>query len=214
MSITAPGSSATTISNPQEPLACDVIVIGSGPAGMCAALYLARANLRTILIGDHTKSLLAKAAIVGNHLGMPEMSGIAMLGEFLSHCKRAGVHCNTLEATDVRGEDGNFTVKLSDGTTRSAKKLVIASGTAYKHAGIKGEDVLTGKGIAYCVACDGPFFAGKTVTVIGNGNYAAEEALEMLGHTTTVAIVTQGLPVAIGSEYLKLIKDRGIKVRT
>ncbi|MBI4449309.1 NAD(P)/FAD-dependent oxidoreductase [Candidatus Woesearchaeota archaeon] len=196
-----------------EPNSCDVIIIGAGPAGMCAALYLTRANLSVLLIGEHTNGLLAKAAIVGNHLGLDSLSGIEMLNRFLEHCKQYNVHHNPGEVTHTWGENGNFFVKLNDGSERKAKKLIIASGAAYTHAGIKGENGLTGKGIAYCVACDGPLFAGKKVIVIGNGDFAAEEALEMLAHTNTIHIVTQGKAISMGKQYREALLTNKIPIR-
>ena len=210
------------------PTTYDTIIIGMGMAGLTAAVFTARAALKTLVIGDIKRSQLAYAQIVGNYLGTDDKSGMEILEMGKEQAEKHGaetlidevVHLGKLEHLG-KVEDWTFLVKTSSQKEFRAKTLIIASGVSFKQAGIKGEKEFLGKGVHTCVACDGIFYKGKKVFVIGNGNLAAEEALQLLAYTKDVTICSNGkeldianeLKERIAKEGISAIKDRIIEIR-
>jgi len=200
----------------------DTIIIGMGMAGLTAAVFTARAALKTLVIGDIKRSQLAYAQIVGNYLGTDDKSGMEILEMGKEQAEKHGAETLIDEAVHLGKKDDNtFLVKTSSQKEFKAKTLIIASGAAFKQTGIKGEKEFLGKGVHTCVACDGIFYKGKKVFVIGNGNLAAEEALQLLAYTKDVTICSNGkeldianeLKERIAKEGISAIKDRIIEIR-
>ncbi len=193
-------------------MAYDVIVIGAGPAGQEAAVFTSRARLKTLLIGDSMKSQLALATVVGNHWATEEISGPELLKRGINQIRKYGGETVKAEVVDVVQKDDVFVIKTDEGKEYEGKKIIITSGTSYKLSGIENEEVLQGKGIHYCVACDGYFYKEKNVAVIGNGNYAAEEALELLNLTKNVTIISNGQEFAFSPVMKAAVDKSGIKL--
>ncbi len=192
----------------------DVIVIGAGPAGMSAAAFTSRANLKTLVIGDPDKSELIKAASVGNYLFANNKSGRELLEAGVAQIESYGATLLVNEVVHIaRGESGIFTVKTADAQEYAARAVVLAIGVSYVQSGIKNEKELSGKGVHYCVACDGYFYNGKKVVVIGNGNYAAEEAIELLAYTRDITIISNGREFAISPELMAALQKGGVQMR-
>lgn len=193
----------------------DAIIIGAGPAGLEAALFCARAGLKTIVAGNPEKSDLAFGRKIGNLFGISgEPPGYVLLANSVTAAKKYGADFIIDEVVDVRKKDGGtFAVKFASDATQDSKTLIIATGAAHQKAGIENEDTYLGKGVHTCVACDGFFYKGKTVGVVGEGNFAAEEALELLAFTDKVTVFSQGKEWAMSPEIKKSLEDKKVTLK-
>jgi thioredoxin reductase (NADPH) len=191
----------------------DCIVIGGGPAAQQTGLFLGRAKLSALLIGDPKKSDLAYGKVIGNYFGVSdEPTGLSLLTKGLDHLQRCGVEIVEEEVVDVKKDDDGFTVTTASMKSYQAKAVVIASGRQLPTAGIKNEKEFLGKGVATCVACDGPLFKGKTVAVVGWGSHAAEEAIELRAYTDRVTIYTQGKKLEMNEALKKKLDAEGVAI--
>ncbi|QQG39364.1 MAG: NAD(P)/FAD-dependent oxidoreductase [Candidatus Aenigmatarchaeota archaeon] len=168
----------------------DVIIIGAGPAGLSASLYLARAQLKVLILGFPHGSSLEKSHEIGNYLGFSEkIAGPQIIDRFIAHSKKYKVSMVEEEVVHALRDGETFTVKTATNKSFTSRALIIAAGMKFQKSGFANEDAYVGKGIHYCVACDGVFYKGKKVAVIGSGNYAAEEALELTAYTKEITIL-------------------------
>lgn len=159
----------------------DVVIIGSGPAGLSASVYAKRAGLDVLLL---EKEALGGGQIVyteevENYLGFPLIGGCALSERFLEHARALDVEMKEGEVASVTKEEktGSFKLLFSDNSRLCTKHVVIATGASRRFLGVPGETELTGAGVSYCATCDGAFFSGRTAAVIGGGDAAAEDAL-------------------------------------
>ena len=156
----------------------DLIIIGSGPAGLSAAVYGRRAGFSTLVIEKNPMSggQVLNTYEVDNYLGLPGINGFDMGMKFREHAEK--MQAEFIEADVLGVEDmGDYKlVKTTDGDYE-AKAVIIASGASHSHLGVPGEEELSGMGVSYCATCDGAFFRGKTVAVIGGGDVAVEDAI-------------------------------------
>ena len=156
----------------------DVIVIGGGPAGYTAALYTVRAGLSTLVIEKlYAGGQINETTQIDNYPGFSEGIDGFTLGQKLQQgAQRFGAETKNTEVVEVKLQGNEKIVETLDGIYR-ARAVVIATGAGHKHLGLNQEQELVGKGVAYCAACDGNFYRGKTVAVVGGGNSAAADAL-------------------------------------
>lgn len=156
----------------------DLIIIGSGPAGLSAAVYGKRAGLNLLVIEKNPMSggQVLTTYEVDNYLGLPGINGFDMGVKFREHAEKSGAEF--LEA-EVNGIEDKGEVKLvhTDRGTYEAKTLILATGAHHAHLGVEGEEELSGMGVSYCATCDGAFFRNKTVAVVGGGDVAVEDAI-------------------------------------
>ena len=195
----------------------DVLIIGCGPAGLSAAIYASRAQLKTAIFGDYKKGNLFKAHIISNYFGFPDdISGPELCERGLAQAKKYGTEHSPAEIVDIQpATDGTFIIKDDQQKTWTGKTVILATGQSFALSGIKNEQELTGKGISYCANCDGFFFRNKKIAVIGSGNFAAEEALQLLNYTKDITILSHGKDFAIAPAIEEELKKNGIKtVRT
>jgi thioredoxin reductase (NADPH) len=168
----------------------DVIVIGSGPAGMTAALYTARANLTTkVITGPQLGGQVSITWEVDNYPGLDHNpSGAELTERLVRHVEKFGAELVYDEVLEV-----DFRAKPLRVTTHSgeleARAVVIASGASAKRLGVPGEEELVGRGVSYCATCDGAFFKGEDVLVVGGGDSALEEALFLTRFASAVTLV-------------------------
>lgn len=156
----------------------DAVIIGSGPAGITAAIYAKRAGLNTVLI---EKSSMGGGQVlntyeVDNYPGLQGINGFDLGVKFSEHAAKLGVE--TIEA-DVTGIEVTEQIKhiYTEKETLETKTIVIASGATHRKLGVPGEEELSGAGVSYCATCDGAFFKNKTTAVIGGGDVALEDAI-------------------------------------
>lgn len=156
----------------------DLIIVGSGPAGLSAAVYAQRAELNTIVI---EKNMLSGGQIlntyeVDNYPGLPGISGFDLGTKMREHADKLGT--SFVEDALISAELSGAIKKLTgENGTYEARTVIIATGAHHKKLGVKGEDFLTGSGVSYCATCDGAFFKGKVTAVIGGGDVALEDAI-------------------------------------
>lgn len=167
-----------------------VLVLGSGPAGLTAALYAARAELEPlVLTGYELGGQAALTHTIENYPGFPDGVGGAELGElFQKQAERFGARVEFDTASQVDLSQRPYKVSAENGTYL-ADTLIIATGARPNHLEVPGEVPLTGKGVSYCATCDGWFFKEKKVVVVGGGDSALEEALFLTRFATSVTIV-------------------------
>ncbi|MCL5960955.1 MAG: NAD(P)/FAD-dependent oxidoreductase [Chloroflexi bacterium] len=172
----------------------DVIIVGAGPAGLSAAVYCARARLETLVIGRTHESRGRKAHLIDNYFGFPQgISGKDLIELGVDHATRFGASIVDGEVVAITPDD-HFEVELANTEKLTARAIILATGVGSKPSGIPKEDQFVGKGVSYCATCDAFFYRNKRVAIIGSGNYAAKEALELLPHTREVTIFAQGQP--------------------
>lgn len=168
-----------------------VVIIGSGPAGLTAALYAARANLEPVLIrGLQPGGLIATTSEVENYPGFPEsVGGYELSQKMEEQAARFGTQFldATVEKVDVSQRP--FTLTLDNGNTVTADTLIISTGASPRKLGVPGELELANRGVSYCATCDGFFFRGKKVVVVGGGNSALDEGLFLTRFVTDLIIV-------------------------
>jgi len=176
-------------SSKNEPRHVKMIVLGSGPAGLAAALYAARAELApVVLTGTELGGQAALTFSIENYPGFPQGVGGAELGDlFQKQAERFGAHVEFDTAYSVDLSARPFQVVADSGELR-ADTLVIATGASPIHLNIPGETDLTGKGTSYCATCDGWFFKDKKVVVVGGGDSALEEGLFLTRYASSVTV--------------------------
>ena len=172
----------------------DLIVIGGGPAGLTAALYTAREAIDTLIL--ERASFGGQAAgteMLENMPGFPEgIGGMEFSNRLRQQAQRFGVELlQTQEVVRVYGKDPYRSLETSDGSQYSARALLITTGSRYQQLDIPGEEEYTGAGVHYCATCDGPFYKGKQVAVIGGGNSAAEESLLLTKFADRVTLLVR-----------------------
>lgn len=156
----------------------DLIIIGSGPAGLGAAVYGKRAGLDLLVIEKNPMSggQVLNTYEVDNYLGLPGIGGFDMGVRFREHAEKMGVVFKEAEVTAIEDRGAGKLVHTSEGDFE-AKALILAMGAHHAHLGVPGEEELTGMGVSYCATCDGAFFKNRTVAVVGGGDVAVEDAI-------------------------------------
>ena len=178
-------------------------MIGSGPAGLSAALYTSRANLATLVIGKD-RGALEKADRIENYFGMAEpVSGCELVENTMTQAQNLGVELAEDEIFHISW-DGHFTLEGKNGTYE-ALAVLLATGTGRKTLKIKGIRELEGRGVSYCAICDAFFYRGKDVAVLGNEAYAVHELGQLLPVVRSVTLLTNG-------QELKAEVPEGVRV--
>jgi thioredoxin reductase (NADPH) len=188
-----------------------IVVIGQGPAGLSAALYTSRAGADTLVVGLRPK--IDGEYEIENYFGFPEpISAAELMARGRAGALRFGAELKTERVLGVHmEEDGLFTVRTESEEVRACA-VILATGISRVRPGIENLDAYDGKGVSYCVSCDGFFYRGKQVVVLGEGVYAASQALELTNYTPKVAVCANGRQVAITPEYLARLEEKGIPV--
>lgn len=156
----------------------DVAIIGSGPAGMAAGIYAKRAGLSTVILektGISGGQVLSTYE-VDNYPGLPMINGFELSESFRKHAEHLEVEIKEAEVKEIMHQESANLV-VTDKEDYEAKAVIVATGANYARLGIPGEEELTGMGVSYCATCDGAFFRGRTVAVVGGGDVAVEDAI-------------------------------------
>lgn len=169
-----------------------VIIIGSGPAGLTAALYTARANLNPLLItGDQLGGQISLTSEVENYPGFEEaLTGPELVAKMQKQAERFGTRIEYDYVSEVDFRHGSpFTLRTTNGKEYQAEAVIIAAGASPRKLGVPGEAELTGRGVSYCATCDGFFFRGKDLVVVGGGDSALEEGDFLTRFASRVRII-------------------------
>lgn len=167
----------------------DLLVIGSGPAGVTASIYAARANKSVLVIEKEAfGGLITHSPKIENYPGFPSISGLELADQFISQAMNLGVNFEFDNIKEVIKTKEGFTLVGENGQYNGLT-VIIATGSKHRHLGLPKEEELTGHGISYCAVCDGPFYTGKDVIVVGGGNSAMQEAILLSGYCKSVLMV-------------------------
>ena len=185
-----------------------MLILGSGPAGLSAALYAARAELAPVLLtGSQLGGQAALTYTIENYPGFPEGVGGAQLGElFQKQAEHFGTRVEFDTANKVDLSARPFKVE-TDAGEYEADTLVVTTGADPVHLNVPGEDTLLGRGVSYCATCDGAFFKDKKVVVVGGGDSALEEALFLTRYASSVTIIHRRDELRAGAILQKRAKD-------
>lgn len=189
----------------------EVIIIGQGPAGLSAGIYTSRAGIRTLILGCEPK--IAGDYDIDNYFGFHEtVSGRELIERGMKQAEKFGASILCDRVIGIHFDDsGKYAVKTENGGY-TACSVIFATGVSRKKPRIPGIEKYEGRGISYCVSCDGFFFRGKKVLVAGEGLYAANQALELYNYTTDLAICTLGAKSTVTDLYMKQLSERNIPV--
>lgn len=167
----------------------DTAIVGAGPAGMTAALYLLRSGKRVLLLeSDSFGGQIASSPKIENYPGVPHISGSDFADALLSQVTDFGAEIEVTRVTGLQKEDGFFEVQTENGGF-SCKTAILAAGVRHRTLGIPEEEKYFGRGISFCAICDGPFYKGKAAAVVGGGNAALQEALYLSEICASVALI-------------------------
>ena len=168
-----------------------VVIIGSGPAGLTAALYAARANLEPLVIrGLQPGGLIATTSEVENYPGFVEgVGGFDLADNMEKQAARFGTQFMDALVEQVDFSERPFKLTIDSGEIVTADTVIISTGASPRHLGVPGEELLANRGVSYCATCDGFFFRGKNVVVVGGGNSALDEGLFLTRYVNQLVIV-------------------------
>ncbi len=187
----------------------DVIIFGSGPAGLQAAIHAARRKVSVLVLGRLPKSSLYRAHIE-NFCCIEGEAGADLLRQARAKAEESGAEFLEEDVTELAKEDDHFVVKVESSRILRAKALIFAMGISRNKLGLKGEKTFLGRGVSYCVDCDAGFYKGESVAVIGNGSAAVTGALTLLFYAKEVHLVCETLEVA---DYLaEKLQESGIRI--
>lgn len=196
----------------------DVVILGSGPAGLQAALHAARSKSSVAVLGRMHKSSLYKAHIENYCCMDGTLSGQDILDQGRRQAEKFGARFLDLDVVDmVKESEGRFRIDLENGQTVLAHSVILAMGVSRNRLNVRGEKELLGKGVSYCVECDGNFFRGQTVVVVGDESAAFHGALKLLLIAGEVHLVYREPRVAdplryqVESSSIHLHPGRGVK---
>ncbi len=185
----------------------DVIIIGAGPAGMTSSIYASRANLDVLMVEKkYPGGQMLSTAEIENYTGYENITGPDLSEKMFEHSKKFGTDFVFGEIKKLKIENNIKILEIS-GKTYKAKSIIIATGTQARLLGIEGEKEFTSKGVSYCAVCDGAFFKGKNVVVIGGGDSAIEESLYLANLVNKVTVVHRRDEL----RAQKILQDRAFK---
>ena len=170
----------------------DLVIIGSGPAGLSAAVYAKRACLDVVVLEKEPMGggQMIYTQEVDNYLGLPETNGFDLAQKFEQHAKALEVPFISDEVDNVeKNTDGTWKITGASGTVYETKTVLLATGAGHRKLGVPGEETLAGAGVSYCATCDGAFFRNKTVAVVGGGDVALEDALYLAAGCEKVYLI-------------------------
>ncbi len=183
----------------------DAIVVGGGPAGLSAALYLARFGVRTAIITEKVGGAITEAGVIDDYLGIPNIMGPELARRFEEHVRKYSVPIILARVDDIRREGSTFKVSAG-GATYVCKAVIIAVGSRRRELGVPGEREFKGRGVSYCAPCDAPLFKGRKVAVVGGGNAALQAALLLAIYSPTVYLIHRRGEFRAFKAYVDLIK--------
>ena len=171
----------------------DTIIIGGGPAGLTAGIYLSRSRVKTLILNEGTVGgQMILTHEIANYSGVESVSGYQLANIMKKQAISFGCEIQSnISIKNINFEGDEKCVMLEDGEKFTAKSIIVATGGRSRTLGVKGEDHFKGRGISYCATCDGDFFTDREIVVVGGGNSAIEEAVSLTKYASKVTIVHQ-----------------------
>jgi thioredoxin reductase (NADPH) len=193
----------------------DLIIIGAGPAGLTAGIYGVRSGLKTLVLDEKLPGgMAATSPWIENYPGFPEgISGEELAEKMLSQCRRLGAEVKEFEGAVELSLAGKERIVKTENAEYSVGAVIIASGSRYKALEVPGEEEFKGKGVSYCAVCDGFFFKGKRVLVVGGGNSAVMSALYLANLAAEVVLAHRRGSLRAEEAYIKQLEAMKAKVR-
>lgn len=186
----------------------DVIIVGGGPGGLTAGMYCARSNLKTVLFEKlFPGGQIVNTGFVEDYPGFEEIEGPELARRFHDHAVKFGLRIETEEVVEVRSEGTLRQVVTTDRASYTAKTVIFAAGGSPNKLGIPGEVELAGKGVSYCAICDGAFFRGEVIAVVGGGDAAVEEGSFLTNYGSKIVLIHRRDEL----RAQKIIQDRAFK---
>ncbi len=193
----------------------DLAIIGAGPAGLSASVYASRYGIKHAVIGEIPGGLASSTHEIGNWLGTPSITGAQFTQNSAEHAKKLGANFVGAKVDQIEKKGGEFKLMISNGENISARTLILAMGTRHRHLGVSGEKEFLGKGVSFCATCDGFFFKGKTVAVVGGNDSAAAAAIYLADIVEKVYVIYRGEKIRAESYWLRNIENnKKIKIVT
>ena len=169
----------------------DVTIIGAGPAGVAAAIYTARKGLKVTMVADRIGGQVKDTQDIENLISVPLTNGTDLSTNFVKHLSEYNItlkeHVSVKDIGET--EEENYSINLNTGESFETRSIILATGAQWRKLGVPGEEENIGKGVAFCAHCDGPFFKGKDISVIGGGNSGVEAALDLAGIVKHVTVL-------------------------
>lgn len=175
----------------------DLIIIGAGPAGITAGIYAGRQKMKTLVIAkDFGGQMAKKATEIWNYPGFEQISGLELIEKFVNHLKaQSEVEIKMAEVIKIEKPAKDFIITTSENEQITAKSVIITTGVDPRPLEAKGEKEFIGKGVGYCVTCDGPLFRNKDVAIVGGGNAGFEAAIFMARYANKIYLLEFGAQV-------------------
>lgn len=170
----------------------DLAIIGAGPAGLSASVYASRYGIKNVVIGGVAGGLTTQTHEIGNWLGTQKIKGYEFANNASKHVKAYKTEILSVMVDEIKKNGDIFKLFLSDGKKIESKTILVAMGTRHRQLGVPGEKEFAGKGVSYCATCDGFFYKGKTVAVIGGNDSAAGAAVFLGDIAKKVYIIYRG----------------------
>ncbi|MFS1523466.1 alkyl hydroperoxide reductase subunit F [Microbulbifer sp. 2304DJ12-6] len=183
------GAAEGNVAKLNEKAPYDLLVVGGGPAGAAAAIYAARKGIRTGLVAERFGGQVMDTVGIENLISVPYTEGPKLAASLEQHVKEYGVDIITDQRAAHLQRKGMLQVELNSGATLSSRSVVLATGARWRALGVPGEAEYRTRGVAYCPHCDGPFFKGRRVAVIGGGNSGIEAAIDLAGIVEHVTVL-------------------------
>lgn len=184
----------------------DVVIVGSGPAGLSAAIYTSRAGLSTMIIqGNTIGGLLTTTEKVDNYLGLPDTTGTDMAETFIKHSKKFGAETILDTVTKIQKNNDIFELSLQHNDNIFGKSVIYTAGSTPKKLNIIGEEL---NGVSYCATCDGGFYEDDPVVIVGGGESAVEDALYMANISSEVHVLVRGEEWKASEPAIKNLQDK------
>ncbi|MDO5155253.1 MAG: FAD-dependent oxidoreductase [Eubacteriales bacterium] len=189
----------------------DVIIIGSGPAGLSASVYAKRAKMDVMVIEKEPFSggQIVNTECVDNYLGLNGTSGYELATKFREHADSLEVPFVTGEVIRLSKQESSWICNMKNGDAFETKNVVIATGARYRHLNVSGEEELKGAGVSYCATCDGAFFRNKDVVVVGGGDVAIGDALYLANLCNKVYLVHRRDTFRAANVLVERMKETG-----
>jgi thioredoxin reductase (NADPH) len=169
--------------------ACDIVIVGGGPAGLAAGLYAARARRKTVLLEKGViGGQIALTELVENYPGVPSINGFDLAQTMLKQAESYGLETRSAAVAALEQEGKRWLVRTAD-DEYVGKAVIVTAGADYNRLGVPGEERLTGRGVSYCATCDAAFFKGQHVAVVGGGDAALDEGLFTTRYADKVTVI-------------------------